>query len=107
MSNDSKEFFERLVRQHKFILRPNKNKNNNPKFPDLMGTTNSIDEDGSLYIIYGWIRPEKGTGIKVLNVVMSKFHDQKTAQELFKAGKVIPSVEIPDDFNLNENELII
>ena len=91
---DSKKFFEKVVKQKKFVLRPNIRKE---KFnhPDLFGISNNIDDDGSEYIIYGWIVYDKKIKAKVLNVVMSKREDQEYAQKLFKQGSTETKIDNP------------
>ena len=103
---DSKKFFEKVVKQKKFVLRPNIRKE---KFnhPDLFGISNNIDDDGSEYIIYGWIVYDKKIKAKVLNVVMSKREDQEYAQKLFKQGSTETKIDNPSFKIEDEDELPI
>ena len=101
------KFFETLVGNISFTLRPNIYKKS-PKGPDLIGASDNVDKEGNGYYIWGWIMPDYSSGGQMLNVKMAKKSDQIVAQKMWKAGE-IPKVDNTDpNFKLqNEEDLPI
>jgi len=107
MADNPKPFFERLVEQHQFVMRPNKIKKT-AKHPDLVSLFRGKGEDNvNLYVVYGWVSFDKSIGANILKCTMSRVDDQNTAQKLFKTGEPEQPAQTPEGFKFEGDDLAI
>lgn len=104
MSNARWDFFHKLSIFSQFILRPNRRKLK-PTHPDLVGMYR--DKDNTLFVVYGWVSFDEKEQANILKCTVSRAEDQNMAQQIYKAGTPVPTVDVPEGFTFEGGELPI